>query len=370
MEKVMISFIRKIILDRIREDGQYQGVPVIKFPERNISVDGNDIVIDYGFLRRMVKASGFYLSLPPNAYGVIIKPDGTSYNMIGGFHEEPPGLYKLRFVDKQERYDITSPVSEMTLDGEKLTLKVIVRYRIINPITALEIDKPIEILIEQTETDLAQYIRSHNHNDIAESSEGHDNNKLLSFFNQRHNARFPLSKAFLILGVELKEFIGDQTFLEIRRTAKVDERNNLNEKARAKYEQDLEQMNKKHLDELDKKATEHEKEKKDILHQVQLRDIEVEDIRRRSQRQYELKTRALDARAKIYEHAVSNGRRLTPEETAAIAALDSALKEYDAEITPISSSAGNIQQPTIKSQDKVEKMMENLLNLQTSKKKQ
>ena len=123
------SPLRKMVLGRIEQAGRRLGAPTVTFSGRKISVPGEDIYVANSPSRSVTMTSGFYLPLPPNAFGVVIFPDGTSHNMDGGVHEVPPGLYKLQYVDKLEHLEFTSPISEMTTDGEKLTLKVILRYR-------------------------------------------------------------------------------------------------------------------------------------------------------------------------------------------------------------------------------------------------
>ena len=92
----------------------------------------------------MFWASAFYLALPPNTYGVVAYPDGSSRNLPGGLHEVPAGVYKVYYVDDRERTDTSDPVSEMTTDNEKLTLQVILRYHVIDPVLALGIAHPVE----------------------------------------------------------------------------------------------------------------------------------------------------------------------------------------------------------------------------------
>ena len=383
------SPLRKMVLGRIEQAGRRLGAPTVTFSGRKISVPGEDIYVANSPSRSVTMTSGFYLPLPPNAFGVVIFPDGTSHNMDGGVHEVPPGLYKLQYVDKLEHLEFTSPISEMTTDGEKLTLKVILRYRIVDPIVALRIDRPVETLIEHIEADVAQYIRTHDHTDIADSSENHPASKLLAFFTQRHNRRFPLSKAFIITGIELKDFTGDNEYVQMRRKARMDERQNKIEKEQVGYQQELgvlkaqykaenEKNMAEHTAELKKKAAEHqaqiekeearhEKEKQDILYQVRLHEIELDDKRKRLQRRENEFFKAIDAISATF----SSGHPMSPSIIKTMTDLVAALKEEadtGSNPTPGSKAPETESPASSAGSDKVEKLTNTLLNLLNPKK--
>jgi hypothetical protein len=396
------SPLRRFVLGRIDEDGRQQGAPTVVFPDRKIASPGEDIYVANGLLRFISLTSGFYLPLPPNAFGVVIFPDGTSHNMDGGVHEVPPGLYKLQYVDKHERLDFTSPISEMTTDGEKLILKVILRYRVIDPLVALQIDKPIETLIEHIEADVAQYIRTHDHTDIADSSENHTGSKLLSFFIQRHNRRLPLSKALSIIGIELKEFNGDNEYVQMRRKARIEERKNKiereqaedqqalgilkaqykadNEKSMALHTAELEKKEAEHKAEMEKKAVthrseiekreaEHKKEKDEILYQVHLSEIDLDDRRTHLQRRENEFAKAIDA----ISATISSGYPMNANIIKTMTDLVAALKEDANTNTAPEPEAVENKTSTSEHQpaptafpagsDKVEKLTNTLLNL-------
>ena len=385
------------VLRRIEEVGRRLGAPTITFSGRKISIPGEDIYVANSLVRFITRTSGFYLPLPPNAFGVVIFPDGTSHNMEGGVHEAPPGLYKLQYVDKHERLDFTSPISEMTTDGEKLTLKVVLRYRVVDPIVALRIDKPAETLIEHIEADVAQYIRTHDHTDIADSSENHLDSKLLSFFAQRHNRRFPLSKAFIITGIDLKDFTGDNEYVQMRRKARMDERQNKIEKEQVGYQQELGLLkaqykaeNEKsmaehtaelrknaaeHKAEIEKKEARHEKEKLEILDQVRLREIELDNKRKYLKMRGDEFSQVIEAISRTF----SSGIPINPNVMKYITDLFDAYKEEIDSESQSTSSAGqkssasnNHNAPpspaSPSSSDRVEKLKNILLNLLNPKK--
>ncbi|MCA2002105.1 MAG: hypothetical protein LDL51_09590, partial [Chloroflexi bacterium] len=70
------GFWHDIILNLIEERGRAQGAPIVEFPEREIFVEGDDFKVGLKWYELLFSVSGFFLSLPPNAYGVVIHPDG------------------------------------------------------------------------------------------------------------------------------------------------------------------------------------------------------------------------------------------------------------------------------------------------------
>jgi hypothetical protein len=383
------SPLRRIALERIEEAGRRRGAPTVTFSGRKISIPGEDIYVANSISRTITSTSGFYLPLPPNAFGVVIFPDGTSQNLEGGVHEVPPGLYKLQYVDKHEHLEFTSPISEMTTDGEKLTLKVIFRYRVVDPIVALRIEKPVETLIEHIESDVAQYIRTHDHTDIADSAENYLDSKLLSFFTQRHNRRFPLSKAFIITGMELKDFTGDNEYVQMRRKARMDERQNKIEKDQVGYQHELgvlkaqhkaenERNMAEHTAELTRKAAEHkaekenmearhEKETQSILHQVRLQEIELDNKRKHLQRRENEFVKAIDAISATFSSGHPMNANIIKTMTDLVAALREEI-DNGSNPTPESKPSETGSTPPSAGGDEVEKLTNTLLNLLNPKK--
>jgi hypothetical protein len=393
------SFIRRIIVDKITEKGQVEGAPIVNFLEREISVEGEDMYVGQGWLEWLFWLGGFYLALPANTYGVVVFPDGTSHNLKGGLHEVPAGVYQVYYVDKHERTDTSAPVSEMTTDGEKLTLQVILRYRVDEPVLALSIAHPVETLMEHIETDVAQYIRTHDHGDIADSSDKQDS-KLFAFFSERHSRRKPLSDAISITGIELKDFTGDREYVEMRRKARMDERQNQIERQQAEYQQELNRLKALHKADNERLAAEHsaslarydaehkaekekieahhEKEMQDILHEVNLRKIKLDDKSKHLQRREEEFLKAIDAISSSF----SSGYPTNPNVIATMTELVAALKEgvdddeksgSEPTVEENTSSAGNNRSTKPRAvpevTDKVEKLTNTLLNLLNPKNK-
>lgn len=372
--------LQRLVVNRIAKTGRIEGAPPVKFPEKKISVEGEDMYAGLGFWQRLTRVSAFYLALPPNAYGVVIYPDGTSRNLPGRVYEVPVGLYKLQYVDNRERFDFTAPVTEMTTDGERLTLKVILRYRVIDPVRVLGIARPVETLLEHVEADVAQYIRTHDHADIADSSDEREYSKLFSFFSERHEHRRPLSQAFSIIGVELKDFSGDKEFVDMRRKARMDERKTKIEIELANSQQELgllkaqhkadnEKNAADHKAEMGKKDAVHEKEKQEILRQVHLYEIELDNKRKHLQMRGDEFSQVIEAISRTF----SSGVPLNPNVMKYITDLFAAYKEeLDSESQPTSSAEPkqSMPPPSVPPVDgnKVEKLKNTLLDLLNPKK--
>lgn len=360
----MIKFLRRLILRIIERHGRSNGSPSVKFDSRKISVPSEEVLLTgQNIFLRLLGANAFYLSLPPNAYGVVIFPDGSTHNMAGGLHEAPPGMYKLLYVDKHERFDVTAPISEMALDGERLTLTVMVRYRVTEPLTALRIDKPIEALIEHLQTDVSQYIRTHKHNDIADSPNANGASKILSFFTQRHADRFPLSRAMAITGIELKEFMGDKEYMEIRRNEVIKRLQDQIDKSQLDRQKEIEKLKAEHKVTIDtinaKAAADQAALRSEILHESNKREIMLDEMRQQSKRRHELVVKAVDAISQALEH--SGYARNTAEIKSAIADLLSAIREDKPESTQPNPKTGGTANTS--NNDKIEDLTNTLLNL-------
>ncbi|MFN8383639.1 MAG: hypothetical protein U0V02_16965 [Anaerolineales bacterium] len=360
----MIPILTTLILRNIERRGRNQGSPTIKFDNRKIVVAGENLYAGQSLILRILKANAFYLPLPSNAYGIVIYPDGTTRNLAGGLHQVPPGLYKLQYVDKHERFDVTVPISEVALDGEKLILTVMARYRVIEPITALRIDKPIETLIEHLQTDVAQYIRTHKHNDIADSPAANGTSKILSFFIQRHADRFPLSRAIAITGIELKEFTGDKEYINIRRNDLIQQQQDEIDKQQLDRKKEIDKLKAEHKVAIDtinaKAAADQAALRSEILHESNKREIMLDEMRQQSKRRHELVVKAVDAISQALEH--SGYARNTTEIKSAIADLLSAIREDKPEAQQAAPKAGN-NHPRTSSNDKIEDLTNTLLNL-------
>jgi hypothetical protein len=303
----MLELLRKWILHRIKKNGEDMGAPPpIDFDEKNIVAEGWDLSAGGNWFLRLLNASAFYLSLPPNAKAVVIYPNGSMREMEGGLHMVSPGLYHLKFVASLERFVVTAPIGELTRDGEKLSLQFLIRYQVIAPVAVLRIDDPITALIEYIQTDIAQYIRTRDHNEIADAPNENGESRMFAFFNERHKSRHPLSDAIAITGVELKEFTGDKEHVDLRRNELYKQKQDQIDRERLERQRSLELLQErisvehaKHKAELEKMisqaAAENQASSSQILRQSKVWDAQLEDFRTQSQRRYELLAKAMDA---------------------------------------------------------------------------
>jgi regulator of protease activity HflC (stomatin/prohibitin superfamily) len=302
-------------------------------------------------------------------------------------HVAPAGLYRIFYVDKQERSDVSGLVPEITTDGEKLTLKVILRYQVVDPVVALGIANPVDTMMTHIETDVAQYIRTHHHSEIADSAV-EQNSRLLSFFTDRHNRREPLAKAIKILGVELKEFMGDKDFVDMRRRELTNEKQTRLTRQEEEYQQEIERLKsqfKAESDrltaslsaELNRQAAEqraeletlearYKREKAEIMHQVYEQKIDLDERRQRLTMQYDKFAKAFDA----ISQAIAGGHPINPSAFQIVLQLVEALtKEIRGGEPPVTSAGAAEDQAAAKaappkpSDDNVSKLTQTLLDL-------
>lgn len=367
--------IRRLFLRDIENRGRALGTPVIKFETRKIIAPGPDQDVPNGLIYFLTDASGFYLSLPPNTVAMIVHPDGSVQpRTTGGLQEVRPGLYKLLYVDMHDRSDSTQPVSEIALDGEALTLRVLFRYRVLDPVLALGIERPVETLIEHLQTDLAQYIRTHNHNDIADRSNTQEAGKILQFFAQRHATRNRLARAISIEGIELKEFTGDSEYVSMRCNTLTQQRQDQFEKEQLDRKKEIERLKAEQKLEIErlnaKTSAETAALRNQILRDTQKQDILIENMRSQTQRRHELLVKAVDAVGQAVEH--SSYSRNPSEIKNAINNLLDAIKENSPSIEQ-ESEKGNATNTTAPrtpaaGNQKIEDLTSTLLNLLKPKK--
>lgn len=198
--------IRNYILSRIEKNGRSLGVPTVKFDAKNISVPGGDINVNGGLLQLLFDVHAFYLPIPPYTYGIVTFPDGETHNMEGGLHVVRRGRYQVRYVDGRERYITSEPIFQKTKDKEFLSLKVLIRYRIINPLIAIQIDKLVDTLRLSVESDISHYIQNYTYEEFLNPALAGKESNIFEFVILKHNERRMLSRAVTITGIELKEF--------------------------------------------------------------------------------------------------------------------------------------------------------------------
>ena len=302
----MFPFLRMQVLRGIEIRGRHFVASEIKFDKKQVTKLGEDIYAPNNWAWWFSGASGFYLSLPSNVWGIVTYPNGILHNLEGGLHEVDPGVYKLQYVDQHERHEYTDQVSEMTTDGEQLTLSILLHYRVINPLVVLQIDRPVETLMANIQADLAQYIRTHAHNDIAESSNAQDAGKIQQFFHERHMKRNSLSRAFHISNIELKDFTGDAEYLKLRRNRALKFNQDEIAAEELSRQREFERINSDHNLELERQRAAAQAEitalQGRILDATKSREIELERIRMKDERRQNLLINAMTTIRLAMEH--------------------------------------------------------------------
>jgi len=339
--------------------GSNQGVSEIDFPEKTIVIAGDSFGV--GLLKC------FYINLPPNAYGVLIYPDGSRHRVNGGLLDLPIGRYSLSYIYKNIKTNEVSPVSEMTTDGEKISLSILVRYQISDPITILDIDNPVDTFFSAIETDVMQYIRTHDHTDIADSKDNQSSSNLFSFVLERHKKRHQLSRAFALMGIELKAFQGDPTFVSLRQGARVEEVKVHNDKLRLGYEQEIERIRAEYKAVMEKRIADnraeletmtvkqraeietingkHRAEMLDVLHQVRL----VEEQTKRDQMREQLAIQAMEGIKKMLEpsaYPLKDISQITSMISGVIAGFEEKMADMDTDTSKPHAHSEHVEKPS------------------------
>ncbi len=184
-----------------------------------------------------------YLNLHATHYAVAVGPDGRVIHLQGGYNFPlPDGHYTLHLIDKQDRMFEMPRISETTRDGAQISLDLIITYRVIDPIRALNVQQPVDMLLAFITADLKEFIRSHDYDDIIGDNKEHTiENELVSHhIKNQHTSRHQISKLFWIENIVVKEKIGDPKLTEIRGDFQVRQRQFVANSELTKQNQELE----------------------------------------------------------------------------------------------------------------------------------
>jgi hypothetical protein len=215
--------------------GKYKAAPQYKFQENEI--------ISPPYLRKVSRFSqATFINLHPTHFAVAISPDGRTINLKGGYNLLSPGYYNIHYVDKQNRIYPIPRTAETTLDGFQVAMELVVSYRVIDPVRALEVQSPVDTLLRLIQANLKEFIRSHKYEAIVGDLEGHkiDNEQVAAFIKEQHFDRSPLAKVFYILDVVVRERIGDPKVIEMREKYQISQKQLDNQKALQTMNQELE----------------------------------------------------------------------------------------------------------------------------------
>lgn len=193
----------------------YQGR---KFSAEPYSFQKNKVVSEPFIFNVSYFLQGIYLNLHPTLYAVFIFSNGKRqrFDEGGVIMPFPPGVTTLHYIDRTVRQGDQIKVTENTKDAAKVTLAVIVTYRVSDPIKVFEIQQPVETLLSRVQADLKEYIRTHQYEDLISNGNFQviDSELVAKYIKQQHENRYPLSKVFALIEVSVQEKEGDPVFIE------------------------------------------------------------------------------------------------------------------------------------------------------------
>ena len=259
----------------------------------------NDQVTSPGMPRRISGLwNAIYLNLHPTQYAVAIAPDGRVIHLRGGYNFPlPEGRYILHFVDKQNRTLELSRVSETARDGSQVSLALVITYKVVDPIKALDVQQPVETLRVFISSDLKEFIRSHPYDEIVGGRHGRgiDSAQISDFIKDQHAGRHQMSKLFFIADIAVQEQIGDPSLLEIRDNFQREQRQNVAASELLKQKQELETQVASQAAEIQQIKAQANAREQEIQQKMKLQSMEVERARAELNYQQEIMRRAMDA---------------------------------------------------------------------------
>ncbi len=238
-----------------------------------------------------------YLNLHPTHFAVAIAPDGRIINLKGGYNPLSPGIYNIHYVDKQNRVNHLPRTSETTSDGFQVAMELVISYRVIDPIKALEVQNPVDTLLRLIQANLKEFIRSHKYDEIVGDLDGNkiDNDQVVVYLKEQQISRSPLARLFYILDVVVKERIGDPRVIELREKYQISHTQLANQKELQTMNQDLE---KKVADQdalIKKIKAESAAAQQNTIQSMEMQKIDLEKARAEIQNRQEKWRMAVDA---------------------------------------------------------------------------
>ena len=166
----------------------------------------NEIVSPGVVIRVSLWLMGVNINLHPTQYAVAIAPDGKIVHLKGGFNYIPAGRYILHYIDKQNRVFVVHHISETSLDGVQVSLKLVIMYQVVDPIKALEIKQPVSTFITFIQSYLKEFIRSHQYNELIGSDRMSTNkNTVLRYIKTQFTERNLVFRLFNIIDLAVEE---------------------------------------------------------------------------------------------------------------------------------------------------------------------
>lgn len=262
----------------------------------------------YSFRENEIVSTGFvmnvsplwnahYLNLHPTHYAVAIAPDGGIMNLRGGYLTLSPGRYILHYVDKQNRVTMIPRTAEATLEGPQVSLELVVTYRVLDPIKALEVQQAVDTLVVFIQSDVKEFIRSHRYDEIVGAVTGNriDNELLARFIKDQHATRHQMSRLFFIADIVIEGKIGDPKVSEIRERIQINQRQYDADSEIQRQNQELGEKVAAQEAAIRRIRAESEAKQQEILQKMELQKIELDKARAELQFRQERMSRAMDA---------------------------------------------------------------------------
>lgn len=306
-----------------------------------------------------------YLNLHPTHYAVAIAPDGRVIHLRGGYNFPlPAGRYILHFVDRQNRVLVMPRVSETTRDGSQVSLELVVTYRVIDPIKALEVQQPVETLRIFVSSDLKEFIRSHNYDEIVGGSHGRgvDSTRVANYIKDQHSGRHQMSKLFFIADIAVEEQIGDPTLSEIRENFQREQRQNAATSELFKQKQELETRVASQEAEIQQIKAQADAKQQEIQQKMKLQSMEFERARAELNYQQEIMRRAMDAIGQAFS---ASAYPMDPREVEIIKEIIGELRSKSGLTAQPTTEQGSASQPrpeNTTSPERLDTLTDTLLN--------
>jgi hypothetical protein len=254
-------------------------------PAKSFSFQKNEIVTPEEVLRVPWYLNGTYLNLHPTLYAVAIASDGRIMHLRGGYNQLAPGRYTIHYVDRQNRVYRIPKVSEITLDGSQVSLEIVITYRVIDPIKALEVQQSVDTLFFFVQSDLKEFIRSRRYDEIVGGPDGRipDNTLVARYTKDQHANRHPMSKLFAIVDIVVGEKAGDPKLTEIREKFQIEQRQNVADNEINKQNQELKRLVASQEAEIKKIRTQSDVDLQKLSQQMEMQKIQLDRAKKEQQ---------------------------------------------------------------------------------------
>jgi len=238
----------------------------------------------------------YYLNLHPSQYAVAIAPDGRFITVNGGYNELPPGRYLVYYIDRQNRVCVIQ-ISETTLDGAQVSLELVITFRVIDPVRAMETQQPADTFFVFIQSDLKEFIRTHKYDDLVGDNAGHavDHGLVSRYIRDQHLGRDEMARLFRIAEVVVEGRTGDPKLTEIRENFQVQKWQNITQTELQKQNQELAEKNAAQDAEIKRIKAQSQAVEQQILQKMESQRIALEQERAAQQLEQQRVMHAMDA---------------------------------------------------------------------------